>query len=1375
MTLDKRHRLFSNFRSQALDVNLQNTAVEVQIPKEQMVLSEMTETVYGVNKRVMDFLTELNHPFFSPQHTLELYRALIVGDFAYFIGHPRSNEALAQILGIGQNLLQRLHDSAQIDYLLQSLFEFIRRLGENRESQSYDAQLEPFFQWLTQFVGAEYRPVYMKLSQIVQRACAGFRNEALLQAIRALVHQTLRGAYIYWRDGFRIQEWYEKHKADYFPDADYQSFAAQFSAESFEKLLTELEKATTLESLYDLPDFSDIAHAIRNEIESIANPLDKISFLVHLLEFPGFESFNDQILFDINRHFKDIRDSEPAALARFIRTIFQMLEYISTNKKQILLEGIKTFGKEIFSLGDRFLSELFVEKLILYPFETPDIKGVTTEWQTLVNPNHLVNVRTWLAIIQENPAYANKLISALLVNLTYGGFFISDTDLFQKDVTALLNSNILESYNLVKQLTRFFPVFFTEIGAEGELRDVSTRVDQMCNRKDLLLHFLRKQVHAESNNTLTEFARAILEFWRSGKQEFVTIHLPEEVARQIDPALPMYAMMFPLTRNFFKRTNLKIDDLLGMPIQQLENEISKTEGGDTISRQKLSHLIRLFQLLDKKYSFNFVNLFDDLEKQYADSRELLKELKKANRGSEYRKALILSLDLMEKLQSIILNPEPGIAEERIYYKRHVAAGIPSMYGTYKEAKFEALGFSFRLEEFSRTLIEKLIGELNLDLITQSSLREIVDILKLLLWALNIDGIRSEALKHHLTMLERSLLSNAFSVDQYINIFQFIADSLRAVTVKYYLGNHNDTLRAILPIYLKQKRGEKSPDLYKEMEDFNRRMIVSSFGLSYMDLIVGRVLNTLSEMRHTLDRKKLRLLMNYNPNILISHITGPITEFDNQVYLGSKGYFLKRLWHFDFPVPDGFILTTELFRSVPIFDYRNLYIDAERRIFQALKRLEKAVGQRFGDPQNPLLLSVRSGSAISLPGMMNTFLNMGMNDKVAKILSKQPNYGWTSWDCYRRIIQIWSMAHGMTRDSFDDIINHFKQKYKVESKIKFTNQQMEEISWAYKEAMLGENINFPEDVRTQLLEAIYLVLSSWDSEKAKVYRRELDIADDWGTAVIIQKMVLGNIHEMSGTGVAFTRNPHKYSSEIELFGDFVLTSQGEDIVSGLVYPQPVSQSQKTGADDKASMEEALPGIYSQLLQYAKMLLNQHNFEHQEIEFTFESPEPQDLWILQTRNMTTMKHEKIPIFKMTPDLEKDYLALGMGMGGGALSGRIAFDEDGIKAIRQKYPQDAVILLRPDTVPDDIKLIFQSDAILTSRGGYTSHAAVTANSLGKTCVVNCRALKVYDQQQQAKIGNVTFHAGDKISIEGRLGRIYKGRHEVEYVSEISLDRRF
>ena len=1375
MILENRHRLFSNFRSQALEVNLQNTAVEVQIPQEQMLLSEMTHSVYGVNKRVMDFLTELNHPYFSPGHTLELYRALIVGDFSYFIGQAHSEDAIRLILDIGQKLLLRLTENAQTDYLLQSIFEFIRRLGESSEYENYEQVLLPFVGWLGSHVSQAYQPVFMKLSQLVQRSCSRYQDEQLHNAIQRLVRSSLLGAYHFWRDGFRMQEWYAKHRLDYFPETDYSDFVSQFSPEHFQKLIDDLEKADSLKAFYDLPDFSDIALAVCREIEGIRNPLDKTSFLLHLLEFPGFEPYNDQILFDINRHFSHIHDSEPEALARFIRTIFQMLEHISTTKKQILLEGIKTFGKEIFSLGDRYLSELFVEKLILYPFETPDIKGVTTEWQTLVNSNHLVNVRAWLAIIQENPAYANKLISALLVNLTYGGFFISDTDLFQKDVTALLNSNILESYNLVKQLTRFFPVFFTEIGAEGELRDVSTRVDQMCNRKDLLLHFLRKQVHAESNNTLTEFARAILQFWRSGKPDALSIHLPEELAQQLDPALPMYAMMFPLTRNFFKKTGLEIDDLLEMPIQQLENEISKTEGGDTVSRQKLGHLIRLYQLLDKKYSFNFVNLFDDLERQFADSRELLKELKKANRSNEYRKALILSLDLMEKLQNIILNPEPGIPEERIYYKRHVAAGIPSMYGTYREAKFEALGYTFRLEEFSRSLIEKIIGDMNLDLITQSNLREIVDILKLLLWALNVDGIRSEALKHHLTMLERSLLSNAFSVDQYINIFQFIADSLRAVTVKYYLGNHNDTLRAILPIYLKQKRGEKSPDLYKEMEDFNRRMIISSFGLSYMDLIVGRVLNTLSEMRHTLDRKKLRLLMNYNPNILISHITGPITEFDNQVYLGSKGYFLKRLWHFNFPVPDGFILTTELFRSVPIFDYRNLYIDAERRIFQALKRLEKAVGQRFGDPQNPLLLSVRSGSAISLPGMMNTFLNMGMNDKVAKILSKQPNYGWTSWDCYRRIIQIWSMAHGMTRDSFDDIINHFKNKYKVETKIKFSNQQMEEIAWAYKEAMQGKNIQFPEDVRTQLLEAIYLVLSSWESEKAKVYRRELDIADDWGTAVIVQKMVLGNIHEMSGTGVAFTRNPHKYSSEIELFGDFVLTSQGEDIVSGLVYPQPVSQSQKTSADDKASMEEALPDIYNQLLQYSKSLLHKHNFEHQEIEFTFESPAPQDLWILQTRNMTTMKHEKIPVFKMTPQLENDYLALGMGMGGGALSGRIAFDAEGIKMIRQKYPQDSVILLRPDTVPDDIKLIFQSDAILTSRGGYTSHAAVTANSLGKTCVVNCRSLKVFDQQHLAKIGNVSLHTGDEISIEGRLGKIYKGKHDLEFVSEISLDRRF
>ncbi len=305
----------------------------------------------------------------------------------------------------------------------------------------------------------------------------------------------------------------------------------------------------------------------------------------------------------------------------------------------------------------------------------------------------------------------------------------------------------------------------------------------------------------------------------------------------------------------------------------------------------------------------------------------------------------------------------------------------------------------------------------------------------------------------------------------------------------------------------------------------------------------------------------------------------------------------------------------------------------------------------------------------------------------------------------------------------------------------------------------------DDPLEQLTESVFLVMRSWESEPARIYRSQLQLADAWGTAVIVQQMVFGNMNASSGSGVVFTRNPRSSSTGIGLFGDFTRCSQGEDVVGGLVHPYPVSEKQRLEYSPQLdiSLESQFPDIYGRLRAIASELINEHGYEHQEIEFTFSSGAAEDLSILQIRPMRLLRQQALPVFVDAEAARAALVATGIGVSGGALSGRVAFSLVDVRRCREQHPDDGVILLRPDTVPEDIHLVLGVDGLLTARGGFTSHAAVTAKRLGKCCVVNCKALVVDDTNNLARIGGRALLAGDPIAIDGLSGRVYLGEHAV------------
>jgi pyruvate,orthophosphate dikinase len=464
------------------------------------------------------------------------------------------------------------------------------------------------------------------------------------------------------------------------------------------------------------------------------------------------------------------------------------------------------------------------------------------------------------------------------------------------------------------------------------------------------------------------------------------------------------------------------------------------------------------------------------------------------------------------------------------------------------------------------------------------------------------------------------------------------------------------------------------------------------------------------------------------------------------------------------VPPGFILTTELFNAQPALSYRPLHDDTILRIRQAVAQLERQTGRRLGDRRRPLLLSIRSGAAISLPGLMSTFVNVGLNDELAEAFSRRPGFEWAAWDAYRRFLQSWAMSCGVDRDFFDAIMNEFKSRYGVERKADFTPAQMREMAFAYKDRAREGGVMFLNDPFGQVVSCIFKVLDSWDSPHARLYRKYIGVAEEWGTAVAVQTMVFGNLSYQSGSGVTFTHNPlEPYSRRVRLFGDFAPRCQGEDLVGGLVFPLPISESQRLGSPTyrgtEHSLEKDFPLIYQELLSIARDLVGEREFDAQEIEFTFESANPQDLYVLQKRPVGQEQAKGAPYFDASSPAYGSPVAVGMGVAGGAYSGRVAVNAEQIDRLLEAS-EDNILLLRPDTVPDDIAIITRVNGILTARGGATSHAAVTAKRLGKTAVVDCRDLEVIEQRGAARLAGHDLQVGDWLSIDGRTGNIFLGR---------------
>ena len=490
-------------------------------------------------------------------------------------------------------------------------------------------------------------------------------------------------------------------------------------------------------------------------------------------------------------------------------------------------------------------------------------------------------------------------------------------------------------------------------------------------------------------------------------------------------------------------------------------------------------------------------------------------------------------------------------------------------------------------------------------------------------------------------------------------------------------------------------------------------------------------------------------------------------------LGGKGANLAEMTNIGLPVPQGFTISTEACTKY-YEDGRQINADIQKEIMENIEKLEKLVGKKFGDLNNPLLVSVRSGARASMPGMMDTILNLGLNEEVVEVLAKKSGNPRWAYDCYRRFIQMYSdVVMEVGKKYFEKLIDEMKEKKGVVYDVDLTADDLKALANQFKQEYKNQiGKDFPSDPKEQLFGAIKAVFRSWDNPRANIYRMDHDIPYSWGTAVNVQMMAFGNMGDDCGTGVAFTRNPA--TGEKGLMGEFLMNAQGEDVVAGVRTPMPISK-----------MAEVLPDVYNQFLDVCKTLEN-HYRDMQDMEFTIEQGK---LYMLQTRNgkrtaaaairiacdlidegMISEQEALLQIDAKTLDMllhptfdaqalksadKENVVGKGIAASPGAAAGTIVFTpEDAVKLGKEGKK---VILVRLETSPEDIEGMKFAQGILTVRGGQTSHAAVVARGMGTCCVSGCGDIKMHEEDKYFELGGKIFREGDPLSLDGSTGKIY------------------
>ncbi|MDH4232339.1 MAG: pyruvate, phosphate dikinase, partial [Nitrospirota bacterium] len=1167
--------------SRALQINLADYRVDVTIDPKYLVIQEVMSRFFGLQKTLDTFLKEVCHPYRNWQFIVHEAKTFSLGYFYDLKAAPRGPEAVKLYIEIALEAIEKAKEAEVKADAFHNLYLLLQRCIKDtgEELKSFMPVIEYGFDRLNAFppdlfslVAGSYYQMNRLAESFLQTAPAGTD----FRAVNSLLKRYFEFTFACWLSENDPGEWF----ASEIPGAVPEEIADLFKPISHERIKAcqarlrgivarNIDSSpAALEGLLELPGYRDFVEVYQGLPERIFNAITdeklkhhcKMIFLFHTMNIAGLSGIHEDTLKEINRTIDWIICHEDIYyVQQLIQKTFGILKERAEKYPDTVLKSVLNMGLGVYKTDESDLVYFFSEQVVRLGFQNPDFRGISDDWQIQSNFAHIQNIRTWMELISLKPKWSKKLLSSLIIHLSLSGVLIKDTDLFPRDITRFLNSDIRPVYNLSKQLMRLFPAYFNEIGAEGQLRDISTEIDELCRRRDILIHFLRKQSHVESSNKIVSLIEAILSFWRTKSKEGLRLYLPQNIYDQIAAEGPFIDGVNTVINRIFEVRGLgRIADLLSLEDEFMSEVAAGFSEEHTPDIERVKLAVQFYKLLNQKYCINYCEVNDYINQVQADIPLKLEGLRGVlSRQDAFAKISGL-LDYLQHLKDIILSPTTFDVHEDIYRKRHIAADIPSMYGSYREAKFDALGLTFRLEFLVNTLFEELVEDFDLGFITHETFERIYECLMLFSRALNIDGIPAREFEHQLELLNKSLRIRMVTFSQYVDIFRGFTQVVRNLVSDYFNNIHKENLLEIrnslpaeklLPKYLHES--DSRDELFQKVaEIFLRDAIAFSLGLQKLDLFLTRISSTLHEQAERLLIDRHYLLLTYNPRNIATSISGPDERLLDVVQLGNKGLNIVKMKNLGLPVPPGFIITTEVFRCRELIDS---YPPANRNFREQIKReiaeLEKRTGKTFGDPENALVVSVRSGAAVTQPGMMDSYLNVGMNEAVVDGIIRQTGGEWFAWDCYRRFLQSYGMSFGLIRDTFDAIIDESKRKYCVPYKKDLAPLQMKEVAMAYKEFIRGNGIVVEESPEEQLYVAIQRVLNSWNSARAQTYRKIMGISDDWGTAVTVQSMVFGNLSQQSGAGVLFTHSPRFSPELLRPWGDYTIGNQGEDVVSG----------------------------------------------------------------------------------------------------------------------------------------------------------------------------------------------------------------------------------
>jgi len=751
------------FVSEALKANLAETRYKnIKIPPEHQAFINLSEKYYGINKRANDCIVEFHHPLSNKKFVAEELRNIILTDFWFYIGLKNADEAFKIPVQLMNDLLLSNTLSELKVMIIRTLLEFIHKLSKEKENHKpliafcLDVLEEGFKSDPRNFIIASK---YIKRYLPLVAEDLEFK-EKIFTFTKILYLENIH----FWESTSGIDSWLKQEETTF--KGDLSKLKKTIGHEWFFLLEKQIGKISGWQELVEeIPDYDQIAERFAGSVDLLPSFIERFHFIFYLLQMDGMLAHRERLIWKLNKMLRHTIDElESDQIKPFIEKVFEFAGELRAEHGSSILDMFQTIGKKVVDLkkeGKINLMSYFENKLIDFGFETPGMVYVNEDWQLSVNENHIKNIRVWLDLIEYSEMEMEKLLSALIVNLRIGGIFISDTDLFQREITKILNSNIAPFYKKVKQLTRIFPVFFNEIGAEGDIRKVTTTMDEVYHREDKLVHFLRKQVHTESNNTLIGLTLKVFKFWCDGNIENLKSTLPRNVYDTINIKGKCYAPIHKMTMQFCEKSHKTPEEVLALDKDTFNELLKQVPDDHPKDKIRLRDIHQLYAFLKEKYSFETVDITELLTRfSYIDDK-VIRKLRKALKENDFETSLKLIYSLMNELKSIIFNPKPSQSWENIYHKRHIAIGIPSMYGVYRETKFEALGLTFRLENVATRLMEKVVEGINLNYISAKTLNDIYFILDYFREGLELDGITNQSFNANLLMLKLLAQSPAY--------------------------------------------------------------------------------------------------------------------------------------------------------------------------------------------------------------------------------------------------------------------------------------------------------------------------------------------------------------------------------------------------------------------------------------------------------------------------------------------------------------------------------------------------------------------------------------------------------------------------------------